>query len=298
MITGFLYSHFVVGADLAPLTSQKPSVPLVLLQEFQQFLVCAALIVAALAARGTTWGPTYRRLATGLIVSFAILTISDWGILQGLYSSGGVYDVMWILPFAFFAWAAASAPASSEADYASTGPAVRPSPPWVVFGVLGALRLLISASGGRVPIASSLEGFATCRWSSRYFPCSVAHRAAGRRKYRRPAGRPSTPAAAATTEQADDLISISDASRSDRCANSAFCRALGWDPKEVSLRPATEFLADESRPQLDAIRTAAPTAQRGAARWCAGARTSPYSCHRGSVIALTDVPGRWRARCR
>ena len=30
VITGFLYSHFVVGADLAPLTSQKPSVPLVL----------------------------------------------------------------------------------------------------------------------------------------------------------------------------------------------------------------------------------------------------------------------------
>jgi hypothetical protein len=85
VITGFPYSHFVVGSDLAPLTSQNPSVPLVLLQEFQQFLVCAALTVAALAARGTTWGATYGRLAAGLIVSFTILTISDWGILQGLY---------------------------------------------------------------------------------------------------------------------------------------------------------------------------------------------------------------------
>ena len=142
VITGFLYSHFVVGSDLAPLTSQNPSVPLVLLQEFQQLLVCAALTVAALAARGTTWGPTYRRLATGMIVSFAILTISDWGILQGLYSSGGVYDVMWILPFAFFAWAAASAPSSAEADDTLTAPTVTSSPPWVVFGALGALPLV------------------------------------------------------------------------------------------------------------------------------------------------------------
>ena len=44
VMTGFLYSHFVVGSDLSPLTTQEPSVPLVLLQEFQQFLVCAALI--------------------------------------------------------------------------------------------------------------------------------------------------------------------------------------------------------------------------------------------------------------
>ncbi len=292
VITGFLYSHFVVGADLAPLTSQKPSVPLVLLQEFQQFLVCAALIVAALAARGTTWGPTYRRLATGLIVSFAILTISDWGILQGLYSSGGVYDVMWILPFAFFAWAAASAPASSEADYASTGPAVRPSPPWVVFGALGALPLVDFGLRRAVPIASSLEGFRDLSMVITIFsvlPLLIA-RLAVENSGARQADRRRLLLAAAT-EQADDLISIMTPAGQIEYANSAFCRALGWSPKEVSLRPATEFLAEESRPQLDAIRTAAPTADAWRGTLVRRRKDESIFMSSGSVIALTDGTG-------
>jgi PAS domain S-box-containing protein len=165
VMTGFLYSRFVVAPDLSPLTAQEASVPLVLLQEFQQFLVCAALALAALAARGSAWAPTYRRLAMGLIVSFAVLTISNLGILQGLYRSGGVYDVIWILPFAFFAWAAASAPGSCEADQATTGHAETPSRPWVVFGALGALPL-VETPDGKVEYANA----AFCRalgWSAK-----------------------------------------------------------------------------------------------------------------------------------
>src|SRR5688572_13536957 len=96
VMTGFLYSHFAVGPNLAPLTAQQASVPLLLLHEFQQFLVCAAFTLAALAARGQAWAATYRRLALGLMVGLVILTISNLGIRQGLYQSGGVYDLIWI----------------------------------------------------------------------------------------------------------------------------------------------------------------------------------------------------------
>ena len=89
VMTGYLYSHFVVASDLTPLSAPTPSMPLVWLEEFQQFLVCAALVVAAISARGSAWAPIYRRLAAGLIVSFTILSISNLGILQGLYWSGG-----------------------------------------------------------------------------------------------------------------------------------------------------------------------------------------------------------------
>ncbi len=292
VITGFLYSHFVVGSDLAPLTSQNPSVPLVLLQEFQQFLVCAALTVAALAARGTTWGPTYRRLATGLIVSFAILTISDWGILQGLYSSGGVYDVMWILPFAFFAWAAASAPSSAEADYTLTAPTVTSSPPWVVFGALGALPLVDFGLRRVVPIAASLEGFRDVSMVITIFsvlPLLIARLAVENSGARQADHRRLLLAAA--TEHADDLISIMTPTGQIEYANSAFCHALGWDRKEVSLRPATEFLADESRSQLDAIRTAAPTAQAWHGTLVRRRKDESTFPSSGSVIALTDAAG-------
>lgn len=292
VITGFLYSHFVVGSDIAPLTSQEPSVPLVLLQEFQQFLVCAALGIAAVAARGTTWGPTYRRLATGLIVSFAILTISDWGILQGLYSSGGVYDVMWILPFAFFAWAAASAPSSSEVDDASTGPAVTPSPPWVVFGALAALPLVDFGLRRAVPIASSLEGFRDMSMVITIFsvlPLLIARLAVENSGARQADHRRLLLAAA--TEHADDLISIMTPTGQVEYANSAFCHALGWGPTEVVLRPATEFLAEESRSQLDAIRTAAPTTDAWHGTLVRRRKDESTFHTSGSVIALTDGAG-------
>ena len=290
VITGFLYSHFVVGSDIAPLTSQEPSVPLVLLQEFQQFLVCAALGVAALAARGTTWGPTYRRLATGLIVSFAILTISDWGILQGLYSSGGVYDVMWILPFAFFAWAAASAPGSSDVDDA-TVPAVTPSPPWVVFGALAALPLVDFGLRRAVPIAPSLEGFRDMSMVITIFsvlPLLIARLAVENSGARQADHRRLLLAAA--TEHADDLISIMTPTGQVEYANRAFCHALGWGPAEV-LKPATEFLAEESRSQLDAIRTAAPAAYAWHGTLVRRRKDDSTFLTSGSVIALTDGAG-------
>ena len=266
--------------------------PLVLLQEFQQFLVCAALTVAALAARDTTWAPTYRRLATGLLVSFAILTISDLGILQGLYKSGGVYDVMWILPFAFFAWAADSAPSSFEADYASTGPAVTPSRPWVVFGALGALPLVDFGLRRVVPIASSLEGFRDVSMVITIFsvlPLLIA-RLAVENSGARQADRRRLLLAAAT-EQADDLISIMTPAGQIEYANSAFCHALGWGPQEVSQRPATEFLAEESRSQLDAIRTAAPTAHAWRGTLVRRRKDESTFVSSGSVVALTDGTG-------
>src|SRR3972149_8147178 len=37
VMTGFLYSHFLLGPDLTPITSQQPSLSLLVLYEFQQF---------------------------------------------------------------------------------------------------------------------------------------------------------------------------------------------------------------------------------------------------------------------
>jgi PAS domain S-box-containing protein len=293
VMTGFLYSHFVVGSDLSPLTAEARQVPLVLLQEFQQLLVCAALIIATLAARGGTWTSTYRRLAIGSMVTFAILTISNLGILQGLYWSGGVYDVIWILPFAFFAWSAASAPSSHEEDPALAERAVTPSRPWVVFGALAALPLVEFGLRQVIPIEPSLEGFRDLSMVITIIsvlPLLMA-RLAVENSYARHADHRRLLLAAAI-EQADDLISIMTPAGQVEYANAAFCRTLGCDPKDVRHMMATDFLAEESRSQLDAIRTAAPTTQawRGAlVRRRKDQSTFHSSC---SIIALTDDAGR------
>ena len=96
---------------------------------------------------------------------------------------------------------------------------------------------------------------------------------------------------AAATEHADDLISIMTPTGQIEYANSAFCNALGWGRKEVSLRPATEFLAEESRAQLDAIRTAAPTAQAWRGTLVRRRKDDSTFLSSGSVIALTDAAG-------
>src|SRR5260221_3353993 len=102
VMTGFLYSHFVVSPDLSPITAQRPSVALLLLCEFQQLLVCAGVAAAAVVARNLPWGRTYQRLAIGLFVNLVILSITNAEIWQGMYRPGFVYDVIWIMPFAFF----------------------------------------------------------------------------------------------------------------------------------------------------------------------------------------------------
>jgi PAS domain S-box-containing protein len=292
VMTGFLYSHFVVGSDLSPLTSQARPVRLVLLQEFQQLLVCAALIITTLAARGTTWAMTYRRMALGSVVTFLILTISNVGILQGLYWSGGVYDLVWILPFAFFAWAAAEAPGSPEEDPAVTGQPQTPSRPWVVFGALAVLPLADFGLRKAIPIDPSLEGFRDLSMVITVFsvlPLLMARLAVENSDARYADHRRLLLAAA--MEQTDDLISIMTPAGEVEYANAAFCRTLGYEPKQVCRAMASEFLAEDSRSQLEAIRNATPTPQawRGTlVRQRRDHSTFQSAC---SVVALTDGTG-------
>lgn len=56
VLTGFLYSYFVVSADLS--STQSPSTSLVLLSELQQLLVVIGVSAAALLAHRSRWGAT------------------------------------------------------------------------------------------------------------------------------------------------------------------------------------------------------------------------------------------------
>src|SRR5687768_5933298 len=129
VMTGFLYSRFVIGPDLSPVTAQRAPLSLLLLSEFQQLVVIVGMAVAAFIARDLKWGATYRRIAFGLLVNGVMLSISNVAIWQGLYRSGFVYDVIWIMPYAFYAWAASHAPTSTEVDSETERHALTPSRP-------------------------------------------------------------------------------------------------------------------------------------------------------------------------
>src|SRR3954469_6856041 len=120
VVTGFLYSFFVTAPDASPAGAAPISLQLV--SELQQALVVAGMLGAAFVARGTPWSVTFRRLGLGAMVGFATLTLSNFEIGRGMYQSAFVYDFAWILPFAFFPWAATTAPASEPVDAPSADP--------------------------------------------------------------------------------------------------------------------------------------------------------------------------------
>ncbi|HEY3043182.1 MAG TPA: hypothetical protein VGJ39_04115, partial [Vicinamibacterales bacterium] len=142
VVTGFLYSFFVTGVDAA--TSAQASSSLIVVSELQSAIVAIALIAAIFAARRGEWRDTYRRLALGAVVSFITLTMSNAEAGQAGYRSAFVYDFTWILPFAFFPWAAAAAPSSNASEDASAESAedlTRPRP-WVIFAAVALLPFI------------------------------------------------------------------------------------------------------------------------------------------------------------
>ena len=80
VLTGFLYSHFVVTSDPA-MVNEAASRSLLLLSELQQFLVFLGMFAATLLASDQEWRQTYRRLAVGLSISLITLTCASASFL-------------------------------------------------------------------------------------------------------------------------------------------------------------------------------------------------------------------------
>ena len=254
VMAGFLYSRFVIGPDLTPVGAHQAPLSLVLLSEFQQAVVVIGMVVAAFVARDARWAATYRRLALGLFVNAVILTIANLGIWQGLYRSGFVYDVIWILPYAFFPWAASQAPPSAEIGTDDTDLLpLAPSRPWVVFSALGLIPLLDYGLRQVLPLGP-LEEFrdlSTAITVVSVLPLLMARLAVEHGEARQ-ADRKGRLLAAAT-EQAEEFISIVRPDGSMEHANAAFCLATGFHPSEVARMTAADFLSEQSRSQIGTI---------------------------------------------
>ena len=231
VVTGFLYSFFVTAPDAGAGGGGAP-ISLQLVSELQQALVVAGMLGAAWVARGTGWSATYRRLAFGAMVGFATLTLSNFEIGRGLYRSGFVYDFAWILPFAFFPWAATTAPASESADSpaADRGELERPRP-WVIFAAVAMIPILDFGLRRLVPdeTLSSVRDLSTAVTLISVLSLLVARIAAERAEMQQVGS--TTRLLADVLEQAQDLILVLTPDGRCRYANGAFCRAMGLKPQ-------------------------------------------------------------------
>jgi PAS domain S-box-containing protein len=252
VLTGFLYSHFVITSDPVGL-GQSASRSLLLLSEVQQLLVFVGMFVAMLFATDPSWRATYRRLTVGLFISMITLTLGNAEIWQGFYQSASLGDVMWILPFSFYPWAASRAPSSMQAPLELEEGESTPSRPWVIFGGL-ALLPLIDYGLRRASPAGPMDTFqdlSTAVAIVSVLPLLMARLAVERAELRTVDSKLRLMGAA--VEEASELILIVSGDSRVRHANRAFCTAMGYTPAELIDKPPATLLAEESLPRVAEI---------------------------------------------
>jgi PAS domain S-box-containing protein len=258
VMTGFLYSRFVISADSVTGAMQLPK-PLLILSEFQQLIVYGGMTIAAWVARDTPWGGVYRRLSLGFLVNLVIITIGHAEIWQGLYRPGDVYDVVWIMPFAFYPWATAASPDSEPETIDEPVVDPEPSRPWVVFGAIALIPVLDLALRPALPLGA-FEGHRdlfTVVTVMSVLPLLIARLAVERDEAR--AAEDKRRLLSAAIEHADHLVVITTPDGKVEHANSAFCQALGYERADVARMPITRFFAKESRSNLDQLKATAGT---------------------------------------
>ena len=157
-----------------------------------------------------------------------------------------MYDFTWILPFAFYPWAASLAPASDEEAEQAAGQEDLARPrPWIIFTAVAMLPFLDFGLRHAVP-DEALSGFrdlTTAITVISVLPLLVARIAAERAELRQAGG--TMRLLEQVIEQAQDSILV--LTPDGRCthANAAFCRAMGRSREElITLRLRDLMAAD------------------------------------------------------
>ena len=290
VVIGFLYSY-VVTAEGASSTG-VPSFSLVALSELQQFVIALGLTSAAVFARRSAWGPTYRRLALGLWVQFAALTLSNASMWDGGYRALFVYDFIWIVPFAFYPWAAQHAPASNEEAPDREALPFTPSRPWLIFGALAVVPLVDSLLRKAMPpgTTEAVRDVSMAATLTSTLPILMARLAVERAQTRHADARVRLLAAA--VEQAEELIWIVRRDGRFEHTNGALRRAVGYAIEELDRLTLSELAAEESREQTTAVEKAVHAGEgwRGTiVRRRKDGSTFPSAA---IVVPLTDDRGR------
>jgi PAS domain S-box-containing protein len=238
VVTGFLYSFFITAPS---------ATSLILVSELQQGLVVTGMAAAMCAAWNSPWRATYRRLTLGAFVSLATLTLSNVEVWQGTFRTAFVYDFTWILPFAFFPWAAAQSPQSELADQhaAEQEELARPRP-WVIFTAVAMLPFLDFGLRQIAP-EEMFKGFrdlSTAITIISVLPLLVARIAAERAELQQ-AGA-TMRLMAQVIEQTDELVLVMTADGRCRHANAAFCRAMQSTREELLRKRPRELMANDT----------------------------------------------------
>jgi PAS domain S-box-containing protein len=289
----FVYSYFVLLPSLVPQALPNAQARLLYFVQANRLVLLVCMVGVVWAARRTPWRSTYLRLAVGIAIGAVIRLVANQAIASGEYRVGAFYDLAWIVPYLFYALAAADAPASPAVEVGEEEAHVV-SP----VGLLAVPALLIPLVGYGV---LNIESLGEPVDSFRLFLTSLAtvgalglvtlRLASQGTELKRADARLQLLAAA--TEHTGDLILITRPDGRFEHANAAFLRAFGYSRAELAalsfidlIEPGMHDLRRDIRAEVDA-----KGVWRGTLR---GLRkdgsTFPAAC---TITALRDAAGRF-----
>jgi PAS domain S-box-containing protein len=289
----FVYSYFVLLPSLLPDALPNAQARLLYFVQANRLVLLACMAAAVWFARATAWRATYLRLAVGIAIGFLVRVVANQAIASGEYQVGGFYDLAWIVPYLFYAWAAIESPASpTPAAGAEEVHEVSP------VGLLAVPALLIPLIGyGMLNIESlgepvdSFRLFLTSLTTVAALGLVTLRLASQGLELKRADARLQLLAAA--TEHTGDLILITRPDGRFEHANAAFLRAFGYSRAEL----ATLSFVDLIEPGMDHVRRDIPAEVNAKGVWRGTLRglrkdgtTFPAAC---TITALRDAAGRF-----
>ncbi|MDE3156664.1 MAG: PAS domain-containing protein [Acidobacteriota bacterium] len=293
IVTGFLYSFFIVAPSFASSQQVFAMTALDVFVSLQRTLLLAGAIWAVYDARLTPWRPVYTRILAGAAIGIVLRELSLRAVAAGTYHTGSVYDLSWMLPLACYIWAAEAAPSSAVAvGTEATATDARNRQPLLIFAALAVVPIVAYAGGQLWPLRGPLAGFRDL--SVGVTLVSMLALLMGRFAIQRLALKEADARSgllAKALEQTDGLVMILHRDSRVAYANSAFCRALRREANELRGTPATALFAESSRHLYDELTGAALS--RGASqgnllRQRADGSTFFTAC---SVVPLFDAAG-------
>jgi two-component system, NtrC family, sensor kinase len=287
----FVYSYFVILPSLVPEASANAQSRLLYFVQANRLALLIGMLAALWAARRTRWRSTYLRLAIGVGIGLLLRESANQAISSGVYHAGTVYDLAWIVPWLFYAWAAAEVP--------STAQPVRDDEPHEVSSVtlLAVPALLIPLLGyGVLNIESvgepvdSFRLFLTSLTTVAALGLVTLRLAAQGSELRRADVR--LQLLAASMEHTGDLILITRPDGTFEHANAAFLRAFGYSKGELTQLRFVDLI----EPGMDHVRHDIPAEITAKGVWRGTLRgrrqdgtTFPAAC---TITGLRDAAGR------
>jgi PAS domain S-box-containing protein len=287
----FVYSYFVLVPSVVPAARPAAQQRLLYFVQANRLLLLICLTGAYWFARETDWKPTYLRMAVGVGIGFLLRLGTSQAIARGDYQVGTVYDLAWIAPWLFYAWAAASAPPSP----APAGEIDRPhevtpvsllAVPALLIPLIGYGVLNLEAVGEPV---DSFRLFLTSLTTVAVLGLVTVRLAAQGGELQRTDARLQLLAAA--TEHTGDLILIARPDGTFEHANAAFLRAFGYTRPELASRRFVDLI----EPGMDRVERRITAEVKACGVWRGTLRglrkdgsTFPAAC---TITALRDAAG-------